>query len=369
LEKAVNHFLVLKEKKLKACVVGAGQIAEAHIEEIIKIDGANVVGICDLKVTPAKALAEKYNIKGAYTDIDLMLSVEKPDVVHITTPPMSHFFLANKILDAGSNVYIEKPLTITENETESLITKAQDKGLIICPGTHRLRSFETIAVFEKIRNKDVFGDMIHIDAIFGYNMEGIFGKQILANPEHWIAQLPGQLFHNNISHPLGMVAPFLSDDLEVTSLAYDKSGNGVVNDELRVQIFDRENKITCSILFVSNAKPVQFVVRYLGSKSSISLNLTEHFWIEESNPKLPGGLGLSVNVRQKANQLKKQFWSNFHAFWTGKHTFFSDMRTLIEEFYTAIEKEGKEPVPYRELIITSRVIDQICNQIKSPGAQ
>lgn len=351
---------------MKVCIVGAGQIAEAHIEEIQKINGCEVVALCDLRKTPAVALAEKYSINATYTSIDEMLADEKPDVVHITTPPGSHYFLAEKILNANSNVYIEKPVTITAQETENILSIAKAKQLKVCPGTHRLRSFETIEVFDELNNMDAFGKMVHMDAVFGYNLQGIFGKLVTSNPDHWIAKLPGQLFQNNISHPIAMVAPFLSDDLDITAHGYDLSENGVVNDELRVHIFDRKNKISCSIMFISNALPAQFRVRYFGEKSTIDLNLTEHYWQKDSNPTFPGGLGLSLNIRKRAKQLKQQYWSNFKAFWLGRETFFSDMKRLIEEFYQTIEHKKPEPVPYSEIQRTSNIIDGICQQISSP---
>jgi len=351
---------------LKVCIIGAGQIAEAHIEEIQKINGSEVVALCDLRKTPAVALAEKYKIHATYTSVDEMLEKESPDVVHITTPPGSHYFLAEKILNANSNVYIEKPVTITASETEKLISLAKSKNLKLCPGTHRLRSFETIEVFKELNDGEKFGRMVHMDAIFGYNLQGIFGKLVTSNPDHWIAKLPGQLFQNNISHPIAMLSPFLSDDLEVTARAYDLSNNGVVNDELRVQIFDRKNKISCSVLFVSNVLPAQFRVRYLGEKSTIDLNLSEHYWQKDSNPTFPGGLGLSLNIRKRAKELKRQYWTNFKAFWLGRETFFSDMKRLIEEFYQSIDLNKPEPVPYEDIQRTSNIIDEVCQQISSP---
>lgn len=352
---------------LKTCIIGTGQIAEAHIEEIQKIKGSKVVALCDLRKTPTQALADKYNINETYISIDEMLEVERPDVVHITTPAGSHFSLAEKVLKANCHVYIEKPLTLTANETSILIKLAEKRNLIICPGTQKLYSRESIEVFKELKDKQKFGEMIHMDAVFGYNLQGIFGKLVISNPEHWIAKLPGQLFQNNISHPIAMLVPFLSDDLEITAYAYDLSQNGVINDELRVHIFDRKNKISCAVMFISNARPVQFRVRYFGEHSTIDLNLTEHYWQRDMSPILPGGLGLSLNIRSRARQMKHQFWTNFKAFWLGKETFFSDMGRLFEDFYDRISKKLPEPVCYDDLQRTSNIIDEICKQISSKG--
>ena len=181
---------------LKVCIIGAGQIAEAHIEEIQKISDCQIVALCDLRKTPAAALAEKYQINSTYTSIDEMLEKESPDVVHITTPAGSHFFLAQKALKANSHVYIEKPLTLTASETRTLITLAKKQNLIVCPGTQKLYSYESIEAFKQLKNEHSFGRMIHMDAVFGYNLQGPFGKLVISNPEHWIAKLPGQIFQN-----------------------------------------------------------------------------------------------------------------------------------------------------------------------------
>ena len=58
-----------------------------------------------------------------------MLQATSPDVVHITTPPQSHYSLARQCLESGSHVYLEKPFTITASEAESLIQLAEELRL------------------------------------------------------------------------------------------------------------------------------------------------------------------------------------------------------------------------------------------------
>ena len=69
----------------------------------------------------ARQLAERFKIPGVFSDSQEMLKTVSPDVVHITTPPQSHFPLAKQCLESGSHVYLEKPFTITAEEAESLI--------------------------------------------------------------------------------------------------------------------------------------------------------------------------------------------------------------------------------------------------------
>ena len=61
----------------------------------------------------ARQLAERFAIPECFSDVQEMLRPCRPDVVHITTPPQSHFPLAKQCLEAGSHVYLEKPFTVT----------------------------------------------------------------------------------------------------------------------------------------------------------------------------------------------------------------------------------------------------------------
>jgi len=72
---------------LKIAIVGCGKIADAHVEEIAKISTARLVAVCDLEPIMAEQLAMRYQVPHWYSDVQAMLDAEKPDVVHITTPP------------------------------------------------------------------------------------------------------------------------------------------------------------------------------------------------------------------------------------------------------------------------------------------
>src|SRR5512138_2140265 len=97
---------------IKVALVGCGKIADGHVEEIQKMpERAQVVAVCDRERLMAEQLATRYAIPQYYDDFHRMLATERPDVVHITTPPSSHVALTRASVDAGCHVYVEKPLT------------------------------------------------------------------------------------------------------------------------------------------------------------------------------------------------------------------------------------------------------------------
>src|SRR3954464_13934720 len=104
---------------LKVAIVGCGKIADAHAAQIQRIKGCEIVGVCDREPLMAKQLYERFPINQHYAELGEMLSDAKPNVVHITTPPASHFDLAKLCLDHGAHVYVEKPFTLNFRDAET----------------------------------------------------------------------------------------------------------------------------------------------------------------------------------------------------------------------------------------------------------
>ena len=76
---------------LKVAIVGCGKIADAHAAQIQRIPGCSIVAACDREPMMATQFCERFSVPGQYSDLASMLHETAPDVVHITTPPGSHF--------------------------------------------------------------------------------------------------------------------------------------------------------------------------------------------------------------------------------------------------------------------------------------
>ena len=87
--------------RLRIALIGCGQIADAHLQELRKIDRATVVAVCDRHVDLARQAAARFEVDRYYDDAATMLRELKPDVVHITTPAQTHAPLAMQALQAG----------------------------------------------------------------------------------------------------------------------------------------------------------------------------------------------------------------------------------------------------------------------------
>src|SRR5215211_5932964 len=101
---------------LRTAIVGCGKIADQHVLAMRRIGGCKLVAVCDRELLMARQLGERFGIADCFADVEEMLQATRPDVVHITTPPQSHFPLAKRSLEFGSHVYLEKPFTVTAAE-------------------------------------------------------------------------------------------------------------------------------------------------------------------------------------------------------------------------------------------------------------
>ena len=147
-----------------------------------------------------------------------------PDVVHITTPPQSHYSLARQCLESGSHVYLEKPFTITAGEAESLIQLAESCGLKITVGHNYQFTLEMLEMRRLVKEGFLGGKPVHLESYWSYDLGDLrYAGAFLGNRDHWVRQLPGQLFHNIISHGIAKLAEFLDDELtEIVATASSK---------------------------------------------------------------------------------------------------------------------------------------------------
>ncbi len=194
----------------------------------------------------ARQLGERFGIPECFSDLQEMLQATSPDIVHITTPPQSHYSVAKQCLGSGSHVYVEKPFTITTAEAESLIELADRCGLRIMAGHNYQFTLEMLEMRRLVNKGLLRGKPVHLESYWSYDLGDLrYASAFLGDRNHWVRQLPGQLFHNIISHGIAKLAEFLDDELtEIVAMAHQSEQlrslrTPEVLDELRVLIRDK----------------------------------------------------------------------------------------------------------------------------------
>lgn len=136
------------ENKLKYVLIGAGGNAEKkHIHGYLALEDVEVAAICDIDLSKASKMAEKYNVPNVYSDYKEMFVKERPDIVSIVTPNFLHAEITEYALSQGAHVHCEKPLSISSEEARRILDTRNRTGKRVMIGLNN--RFTNEAVFLK----------------------------------------------------------------------------------------------------------------------------------------------------------------------------------------------------------------------------
>ncbi|WP_397362523.1 Gfo/Idh/MocA family protein [Olleya sp. R77988] len=111
---------------LKAGVLGAGHLGKIHLRLLNQSEKFDLVGFYDADEDNAKKVEAEFGYKYFNTIEGLIDAV---DVVDIVTPTLSHYDCAKQAIAKGKHIFVEKPITNTVQEAESLRTLVAEYGV------------------------------------------------------------------------------------------------------------------------------------------------------------------------------------------------------------------------------------------------
>ncbi|HJV41124.1 Gfo/Idh/MocA family oxidoreductase [Caulobacter sp.] len=132
-------------KTLKAGVVGAGVFGGYHAKKYAELADVTLVGVFDIDLARAKALAEPLGAQ-AFDDMDAFLAAV--DVVTVATPAVHHAGAALAALKAGKPVYSEKPLAVTPDDADKMVSAAARAGVPLACGHQERVVFQAMGLLD-----------------------------------------------------------------------------------------------------------------------------------------------------------------------------------------------------------------------------
>jgi predicted dehydrogenase len=138
--------------KTKVGVIGVGHLGRLHADLYTQVDDAKLVGVFDVDKQKCQEKAKELDLTAYDSVTDLIGAV---DAVNIVTPTTSHFEIASQALKLNKHVFIEKPITRTEDEAQKLIQIGEEKDRIIQVG-HIERFNPAILALEDVELKPLF---------------------------------------------------------------------------------------------------------------------------------------------------------------------------------------------------------------------
>jgi len=117
-------------EKVKVGIVGCGNISGAYFDGCKKYDLLEVVACSDLVADRARARAKEFGVPKVCSTAEMLADPEVDIVVNLTTPG-AHSEVNMAAIEAGKNVYVEKPLAVTREEGRRTVEAAKRKGVLL----------------------------------------------------------------------------------------------------------------------------------------------------------------------------------------------------------------------------------------------
>ena len=115
---------------MRVAVVGAGGWGEHHARIFARRPDTELVAILGRTPERTQARAERYGTT-AYTDLELMLERERPELITVCLPNEDHYDLTLKLVRTGLPLLVEKPLVFDLAEADTLLDEAGDNFFAI----------------------------------------------------------------------------------------------------------------------------------------------------------------------------------------------------------------------------------------------
>lgn len=162
---AIEEKAIDTGKKVRVGIIGTGWIAEAHIQQYLKFPDVEIVAMADLIPGKAEKFCKTFGIDPAtvhfYPDHASMLANEQLDAVSICTYNMTHAECAIAALNAGVNVLLEKPFTVTLDEAVAVMKAEKASGKILSIG-FQPRMDPNMQQIKKIVESGALGEIYYI---------------------------------------------------------------------------------------------------------------------------------------------------------------------------------------------------------------
>ena len=361
---------------LRAAVVGLGGISQEHLAYLggsstagDVSDKVTPVAVCDLSPAAARYAAATFRAGEAYTDLERLLSEQRPDVVHVLTPPASHGPLVSTCLRAGAHVICEKPITADRPHLDELLAIAGDAQRQLME-SHNYRFNPTIVRIRGAIDRGELGAVREVEIRISLPVtepEGRFGDPNLPSPIH---DLPAGVIHDFTTH-FAYLLLHLAPDVDFDRISAHWHRHSGIEffryDDLDALLIGHgpDGAVHARLRFDARCAPDTFTVVVRGSEGFAETDLFQPH-LRKVVPR-PGGEKLAPIVNHVANGLG--------LVGAGLHNFgqklmqvgpYEGLHRMLDLSYDALALGQPLPVTPAEMVAASELVDRLLTGAVEP---
>lgn len=328
--------------RLRVALLGGGKMALQHAAAVRLCNAAQLVAVVDPVVSPDELRSRFGAAVTPYSDVAAMLATEKPDVVHVVTPPHTHAALAKACLEAGAHVYVEKPFALTASEAESILQLADTKGLKAC-AAHQVLFQESAQAYRQYL--PLIGEVRHVESFFSF-------KPVRRRTGGGGMSTPVDQLIDILPHPVYLLLDGMPAQGRAELTALDVSPEG----EVRAVV--RRGDALATLVVSLRARPVESYLKVMGTNGSIEADFVIGYVV-----RLPGpGASAPAVVLKPFSKAWQTGWGSFRGLLKlifRRHKSYPGLAELLERFYASIAGTAPAPMTRADVLDTVRLCEEI----------
>ena len=349
-----DHRVAPLDNKLRIALFGAGRHAQHHARAILRCNGVQLVAVADPSESAQAAMRVIAPTVKSYETSEALLATERPDVVHIITPPASHAPLALAALKAGGHVYVEKPFTERVDDAQQILNEARTRNLEVCAGHQLLYEPPTRVL---MRYLPAIGRIVHVESYFSFRTvrHAPGGRRVLRADHQLLDILP---------HPVYLLLQVLEQSregrTELMSLEVSEAGT--------VHALVRRGGITGMLVVTIEGRPVESYLRVVGTNGVLNADYVRSTAQRSIGPGTSGIDKLLAPYREAWQLLNGTTLAMGRRFLRNQRSY-PGLAELFSAFYDSIRMKAASPLSPESLLETVRICERVAEALKVAEAK
>src|SRR5262245_24254043 len=200
------------DRKPRVALIGCGWYGKCDLFRLIQVAPVEVVSLCDVDkqmlASAAEMVAERQASKKkprTYSDYRALLKEKDVDLVLIATPDHWHALPMIAAVQAGADVYVQKPISVDVIEGEAMLAAARKYSRVVQVGTQRRSTPHLVEARDTIIRDGKLGKVALVEVYCYYHMRARENPPDSAPPDYldyemWTGPAPMRPY-NSLVHP------------------------------------------------------------------------------------------------------------------------------------------------------------------------
>ena len=334
----------------RVAVVGAGFIADFHLEILKDTDGVELACVCDADLPRAESSARRFGVARAVASIE-ELSPEDVDVAHVLVPPPLHEPVCRRLLERGVGVFVEKPLALASADARALGALAAERGLPLGVNHNAVHHPSFADILARARAGQI-GRVEHLRVCLSVPLRQLDAGDF----SHWMFRTPRNIVFEQAVHPFAQIRELVGAvrDAQTTLLSTRELQPGQLFHD-RWLIAGRGEQGTVELYLAFGQDFTRSTFEVLGTDGSLEADLfhahtageTKSMWLDFWNS-YRAGARRGGELKRTARTTLKQYLAFTLGLARREDAFFAGMRGSIQAFHGALRAGRALPAGPRE---------------------